>query len=221
MGQRQDRQEYVIGINRLQDAHHLQLAAQVAVRKHHAFGRRGGTRSVNDRREIIPVRYGYGAKRIGSLVDHPEVHAAHHEVQPGDDLLRDLREQFIGNDERFGLGMQDDLVEFGARKIRQDGYDHHARHGRGKISDAPVRHVVAQQRDFVATVQPGMDEYIDQGVDAFGELGVGERLSPVHRETRPRAEGINAVQIQFPKGFESHCKWKVRNVGTFANRTQR
>lgn len=23
-----------------------------------------------------------------------------------------------------------------------------------------------------------MDEYIDQGVDAFGELGVGERLSP-------------------------------------------
>ena len=126
------------------EGHHLQLAAQVAVRKHHAFGRRGGTRSVNDRREIIPVRYGYGAKRIGSLVDHPEVHAAHHEVQPGDDLLRDLREQFIGNDERFGLGMQDDLVEFGARKIRQDGYDHHARHGRGKISDAPVRHVVAQ-----------------------------------------------------------------------------
>ena len=67
--------------------------------------------------------------------------------QPSPDGLAQafiIGEQFIGNDERFGLGMQDDLVEFGARKIRQDGYDHHARHGRGKISDAPVRHVVAQ-----------------------------------------------------------------------------
>ena len=153
--QRKHREHRIVLVEREQTVHHTYVRRQIAMGEHHALGARHGSRGVDDDRQIV----GRGDRRRALFRDalryDGEAFCADHYVERGDRIFRELGEELVRNEQRFGLGVLDEHVKLLAREIGQDGDGHHARRHDGEVADSPVRHVAAQQRHFVARVQAG------------------------------------------------------------------
>ena len=81
MRQRQDRQEGVVLVNRLQDADHRQFAAKVFVRQHDPFGPGSRSGGIDDGGEVFLFRIPDRSARSVRMGGYdPEVHRADYDL---------------------------------------------------------------------------------------------------------------------------------------------
>ena len=204
MGERQHRKEYVVGLHGEDARRNAHLRAKRRMGQHHALGLGGSSRSIDDDRQIIG--FGHRRRTLGMdlLGDDSEVLGADHDVEPSDGLFRKFGEKFVGDEQRTGLRMLDDHVQLFARKVRKNRHGDHAGRSDGKVADAPVGHVAAQQGHLVAGLQAGSrKDFLHLG-NTTVHLGVSHVVAFEHRKCDFRRELFHAVASQFVKCIDGH-----------------
>ena len=177
--------------------------------QHHAFRLGGGSRGVDNHRDV--VRLGNARRTLlpYALRNDAEVLRADHDVEPFDGRAGEFGEEFVGNQQGLGLGVLDNHVELLARKIGQDRHGNHAGRGHGEIADAPVGHVAAQQGHLVPGAESRTGQYFLHLGNTKTRLGVSHVFAFEHREGDFRRELLHAVAGQFVQCIDRH------NVFTF------
>lgn len=91
-----------------------------------------------------------------------------------------------------------------ARKVRKNRHGDHAGRSDGKVADAPVGHVAAQQGHLVAGLQAGSrKDFLHLG-NTTVHLGVSHVVAFEHRKCDFRRELFHAVASQFVKCIDGH-----------------
>ena len=195
VGEGEYRKEDVVRLHEKQVAVHLYLCREIVVREHDALGRRGRSRCVDYHRQVFRFRFGHGPEFERSAGDDTEVLGAYHDVHPFHHLLGDARVELVGYEKRFGFGMGDYHVQLAAGEIGQYRNGDHAGGDDGEITDAPVGHVAAQQRHFVAAADASSEQDTAHVLHPVVEIVVRHGFAFEHRERRPVAVGLDAVGI--------------------------
>ena len=203
---RQHRQKDILAADREDGRRHIHLGTQRLVRQHHPLGFRGRTRRIDDDRQIVRRRNGRRACGAHPLGDDSQILGADHDMEPLDGPFRKFREEFIGNKQRLGLRVLDDHVELLTRKIGKNRYGDHARRRYGKIADAPVGHVAAQQCHLVSGPETRFGQDLLHPTDPAPYFGVRQLVAVVHGKSDSRCEALRAVTNQVVQSVDRHVK---------------
>ncbi len=179
--QRQVRQRHVLRAPAAEIEQRARRPREVAMRQHHALGRAGRARRVDQRRERVLL------ERIDALVHvvaplsvpiaglaalrgEPGGRAAHHHDPLEQRQLRALGlhlRELIGilDENRERLRMVHDVLHLVGRARRVDAGRHAARHHRRVIEDRPLGAVEAEDRDLAAARQSERDQRARCGAD--------------------------------------------------------
>ena len=138
------------------------------------------------------------------LGNDTEIFRTDHDIQTVDGLAGKFREETVGDQQRPGFGVFDDHVELLAREVGQNRHGDHAGRGDGKITDAPVGHVAAQQGDLVPGTKPrGGQDLLHTG-NTTAHFSISHILAVEHRVGDPRCELLHTVANQFVQGIDNH-----------------
>ena len=173
MGQGQQGQPHVPVEARADVLGGPEVGAEVAVAEHHALGAAGSAGGVDDGGQVIGLDLLFGGQGGGLggyrlSLDYGKIVEADDHVEAVDGLLQDLVLEFAGDEEGFGLGMFEDVLDLAFGKIGQHRDADASEGGGGEVGYAPVGHVLGEQSHEGAAA----DAVAGQELRDFAGLGV-------------------------------------------------
>ena len=204
VGHRQHREEDIILANKEQRVDKPHLRREVVVREHYTLRLRGGTRSVDDCSQILRLRNGNLTLLLHFLRENGEILGTNNDVQLRGYILRDLSKEFIRHTHRLGLRVLDNTLDVGRSEIRQDRNYGVATRSNSEVANAPIRHIAAQQNDFVALLQASRTEQLLHLGNLLTHLLVGVIIASPQRKGYTLRKFLYTIVKNFVKSIQLH-----------------